>query len=1504
MATVDCRCQIVLVLSIFYAICADAYSTRPPRILEHPTDTIAQKNQPARLNCKADGVPKPNIRWYKDGEVVKVGPNKAVLPSGSLLFLWVVQSKKEQDAGMYWCVATNDAGRAISRNASLSIAFLRDEFRQRPISSQVAMGNRAVLTCTPPRGYPEPRVTWTKNSLSVRPVGRIRIADNGNLVINDVRRSDEGNYVCMARNVVGERESPPVVLSVHVKPHFKKVPQEVTVITNDNVRLQCQAGGDPEPIITWRRQDGKMPIGRSMIADDKSLRIRHVTPSDEGIYVCDATNIVGMVSATVNLVVHSKPTILGKPVNQKVGLSGVAKFRCVTAGNPPPAVFWTKEGSQVLMFPRQPHGRFSVNAEGQLIITGVRKEDEGYYKCSVISFAGSTIAKAYLKVTAMEDVPPPIIRLGPANQTLPVKTVVLLPCQASGIPTPTIKWYYNSKPIRSNIPVMTLLDTGTLQIDDLQYSDTGLYTCTATSESGETSWSAYISIESPKNPNVIFHRTAVSSTYPGPPSRPIIKNTTRTTVSLAWRRNAKIGASSLIGYTIEYFSSDLQTGWVRVAHRVPGEKYVVKNLRPGTNYVFLVRAENSHGLGPPGQVSEAAHTQGVDTSGSDRNFEETRNILADVFVKLNNVKALSSTSVKLFWEVNHLGDYIEGIYVRFRDMSGGYQHFDIANVMDGSATSHVMQNLHKYTKYEFFLVPYYKSIEGRPSNSRIVQTTEDVPSAPPGNLHVEMVDRRTVVVRWYPPPPQHRNGLLTGYKIYLTRHEENPSRHFGNATLKIISPNNSSLRTIRALSFRKNATSTSLLLSNLTVGQSYNVRAVASTRKGLGPYSNAVKFTMDPSLLHDIRSGAGDHSYRDDSIAGTLYNTAKEPWFIAVIGIIVAIPLLIISICLYIKRRTARLKALGGHLNVAASKADDFSRCNPTEALWLNRGWRPGSTGDKNNHVGETKLLGSNENNADLNYSSAPDYAEIDTTNMTTFYKPEQDVPAPYATTTLITSMQRRQNNCSDDSCVKVDCCTSTETSANSRKNGDGSCDNEHRSLLAGIDSGTGSDDYNVPGPRRIYPKPSRPPQKPLVNWAEFLPPPPEHPPPIGDKGASLSTRRGSSPSSKSLKPLLQQQGSNQLSPMLHHTRVPYQTGCNKPFGAITQQSETSPYSRGHQQFNDVPTNVGVPIVTSPNSSLGQYTESPPYHTPPSPNSASMEQAIQASHPNLVNEYKSMPYQNPQLSDGRCESDVVDEEDHYEVCPQGEDSPISSDCPETDCDYRGLSNNCCWTDNTSACSSARSSYDTGDTSADGSSFFTETDFTSAVVRAAESSGFKVDGSVVTNPNISNQGNTNNGVKNMGRHRSKHKQLPARPTSPYSTDSNYSSFTPQPHRPYPKSSRKKQLEENNKYKTSNGHAQSYHHPPYSDGTVSIDRLMQRNDCTNTEPVYFMPVISTNNKNAVTDEIPSYHKPNFPTPPSSGSRNYSSSTGRRKRERGGGNLLHLTELPFAHNNTMQS
>ena len=67
----------------------------------------------------------------------------------------------------------------------------------------------------------------------------------------------------------------------------------------------------------------------------------------------------------------------------------------------------------------------------------------------------------------MADEPPPIIRVGPANQTLPVNTLAILPCEASGSPQPSVSWMKNAVPISAiqYDPRITINGTGSLKIE-------------------------------------------------------------------------------------------------------------------------------------------------------------------------------------------------------------------------------------------------------------------------------------------------------------------------------------------------------------------------------------------------------------------------------------------------------------------------------------------------------------------------------------------------------------------------------------------------------------------------------------------------------------------------------------------------------------------------------------------------------------------------------------------------------------------------------------------------------------------------------------------------------------------------------------------------------------------------------------------------------------------------------------------------------------------------------
>ncbi|XP_011502527.1 PREDICTED: roundabout homolog 2-like [Ceratosolen solmsi marchali] len=708
--------------------------------------------------------------------------------------------------------------------------------------------------------------------------------------------------------------------------------------------------------------------------------------------------------------------------------------------------------------------RYVVNENGSLQIKQIVRKDEGHYVCSAISQVGATTATVFLSVTSTEEIPPPIIELGPTNQTLILKSTAFFPCRAIGNPMPKINWHKNGQPIRLD-PRITILNNGTLVINDLQKNDMGIYTCTASSDTGNTSWSAALKVSS----IITLHPTPNISDLPQNPSKPRIVNTTSNSITITWSPGRE-GSSKIIGYHVEYFSSNLNTGWVIATNRIIEDTYIVTDLRPDTNYVFLVRVENDHGLSLPGPLSDVAHTLSNDQHTLSQNeLIRARDRLNNEILQLNEVIPLSSTTMKIIWNILGAPDLVDGMYIRYREMSDKPPEYQMVTVMNAGATSYVLTNLKKYTRYEFFLVPFYKTIEGRPSNVKLAMTQEDIPSSPPENVHVGMINSTSAFVRWAPPPKSQLNGQLIGYKIQIKSNSSN--KILGQMSL--------------------NASTTSVIINSLNSGGIYTARVAGLTHIGSGPFSIPTLLNMDLEQLH--QQPPRSNSNRGNS------SIVSETWFLMLMIMMILSIIAALMGTFYLRRRQAVNKQLG-HLNVPVSTANDICQLNK-DSLWLERGWRPTNslqhTGDKDC---ETKLLNNHMIGSNVIGIPSSEYAEV---NLTTFYntrKPSAP-PEPYATTTLcVTNCTSEsietsgQKSNSSDSCVKPDYSSLESAQEHNKSTMSPSSDNA---------SSIYTDDtieYQRRQPHHGFLSQIQQQQQdlqsiPLPNWCDMLPPPPEHPP-------------------------------------------------------------------------------------------------------------------------------------------------------------------------------------------------------------------------------------------------------------------------------------------------------------------------------------------------------------------------------------------------------------------------
>ncbi|CAM4686672.1 roundabout homolog 4 isoform X2 [Caretta caretta] len=281
----------------------------PPYIIDHPTDLVVRWDQPATLNCRVAGSPAPSIEWYRNGEYVETSKDnvysqRTLLPDGSLFFLRLNQRKGQSDEGVYTCVATNHLGTASSKNASLYIAVLREDFRLQPSNLLVTVGEQVLLECVPPRGHPEPTISWKKDGVPISQKAGHYEVSSGKLQMVRAERSDAGLYVCVASNQAGQRESKPALVSVLEKPTFTRRPSDIVAKFGSTVQLGCGVQGDPMPKVWWRKEPGELPWGRYEVDEENTLRIHYVTTLDSGRYICMAQNQVGAISAQASLTVQ------------------------------------------------------------------------------------------------------------------------------------------------------------------------------------------------------------------------------------------------------------------------------------------------------------------------------------------------------------------------------------------------------------------------------------------------------------------------------------------------------------------------------------------------------------------------------------------------------------------------------------------------------------------------------------------------------------------------------------------------------------------------------------------------------------------------------------------------------------------------------------------------------------------------------------------------------------------------------------------------------------------------------------------------------------------------------------------------------------------------------------------------------------------------------------------------------------------------------------------------
>uniref|UniRef100_A0A3P9K2F2 Obscurin-like protein 1 n=1 Tax=Oryzias latipes TaxID=8090 RepID=A0A3P9K2F2_ORYLA len=386
----------------------------------------------------------------------------------------------------------------------------------RPVVAQC--GTDATLRCQI-SGDPRPDVIWERKNVQILPEKRYKISEEGKLyllTITGVTQQDAGQYICKARNSVGETYAAASLKKWNNGSNDKlQDPLSLRVDRGEDAAFSCKLWGTPLPLVTWEKDGKKLndifeSSHFSVTNQDGGwfqLKIYRTRMPDKGVYTCKAMNCHGEALAGAVLLVESVPEredsrislnshsnsqwspksrggrlSLSKLVEEtSVSASKVkkfavtegkhAKFRCFVTGKPKPEIIWKKDG--VPLEPGRRHLIFE-DREGYytLKVLYCKVQDTGLYVCAASNALGNTLSAVHLTVQGK------LFQRPLKDEEVKERDAAVLECE---VPDETVQtaWYLEDQRLMPSSKY-AMEQKGTrrrLTIHDVGTDDDGVYLC-------------------------------------------------------------------------------------------------------------------------------------------------------------------------------------------------------------------------------------------------------------------------------------------------------------------------------------------------------------------------------------------------------------------------------------------------------------------------------------------------------------------------------------------------------------------------------------------------------------------------------------------------------------------------------------------------------------------------------------------------------------------------------------------------------------------------------------------------------------------------------------------------------------------------------------------------------------------------------------------------------------------------------------------------------------------
>uniref|UniRef100_A0AAR2KT22 Neural cell adhesion molecule 1b n=1 Tax=Pygocentrus nattereri TaxID=42514 RepID=A0AAR2KT22_PYGNA len=518
-----------------------------------------------------------------------------------------IRGIKKTDEGVYTCEGRIMARGEIDFRAIRVVVNVLPTIRvrQAEVNATADLGHSAMLACDAD-GFPEPTVTWTRDVLLESGDKYSFNEDGSEMTIMNVKKLDEGDYTCIARNKAGKTEEE-VSLRVFVKPRITYLENHTTTEMEEQITLTCEATGDPTPTITWsygtrmfmdgeqaswtRPEQHKSADGIVVVRSDarvSSLTLKYAQYTDAGQYLCTARNAVGESSQHMYLEVRYAPKIEGS-VTVYTWEGNPANISCEILAHPSEvSIVWLRDGLQLPNANTSNIKIYNTPSASYLEVNPDSQNDFGSYNCTASNEIG-TESKEFILIQA--DVPsaPVITQVEPYSST--AQLIFDEPEASGGVPV--LKYRTEWRAVGRNNWVQRVYEV----------REGMRTTVTITGLKPESQYEAKISAINGKGEGESSSTVAFKTEPVREPTPPKLEGTLQpkgNALRVNWIKQDD-GGSPITHYLVRYKA---ESEWKPEIRLPRGSEYVLlSGLEWDTEYDVFVVAENQQGKSQPGTLT-------------------------------------------------------------------------------------------------------------------------------------------------------------------------------------------------------------------------------------------------------------------------------------------------------------------------------------------------------------------------------------------------------------------------------------------------------------------------------------------------------------------------------------------------------------------------------------------------------------------------------------------------------------------------------------------------------------------------------------------------------------------------------------------------------------------------------------------------------------------------------------------------------------------------------------